>query len=141
MPVITIRSPEDTPAFVPRDVMPDDSRRAKLSDGDLNNEVRAYHPGGPDTIQMFEVTVHPNEGPHPHAHAEEEIIFVLEGELHVGRRVLTPGCSVYIPGYTLYSFRAGPKGARFLNTRPRADASYLTKEDLNAVRKETRDTP
>ena len=136
MPVITIRSPEETPVIVPRDHMPEGPLRDKFSDGDLNNEVRMYHPGGPDTIQMIEMKVHPNEGPYPHAHAEDEIIYVLEGELHFGRRVLTTGCSVFIPGYTLYSFRAGPNGARFLNTRPRADATYITKEELVAMKKE-----
>jgi Cupin domain len=132
---ITIRSPEDTPAFVPRDVMPEGPHRDKFSDGDLDNEIRPYHGGGPDTIQMFEVTVPPNNGPNPHAHAEDEIIYVLEGELHIGSRVLGPNCSVYIPGHTLYTFRAGPNGARFLNTRPRADSTYITKAELVAMRK------
>jgi quercetin dioxygenase-like cupin family protein len=137
MASITIRSPEDTPAVVTGDVMPPGPHRDKFDEAELRNTVRLYHRGGPDTIQMFEVEVQPNDGPRPHAHAEDEIIFVLSGELHFGARVLTAGSSVHIPGLTLYSFRAGPEGARFLNTRPRADATYITKDELMEMRKET----
>src|SRR5262249_59718587 len=90
------------------------------------------HPGGPDALQMFEVEMEPNHGPHPHAHAEDEIMFVLEGEMHFGRRVLTPGASAYIPAYTLYSFRAGPNCLRFLNFRARTASPFFTTEELRA---------
>jgi hypothetical protein len=35
---------------------------------------------------------------------------------------------------TLYSFRAGPEGARFLNVRARSDVSYFTKDEIVELR-------
>ena len=110
MASITIRSPDDTPARTARDAMPRGGHRDKLGEEELRSSVRPYHPGGPDTLQMFEVEVQPNDGTQPHAHTEDEIIYVLAGELRFGARVLTPGSSVHIPGMTLYSFRAAPRG-------------------------------
>ena len=87
----------------------------------VKGESRFHHPGSPDELQLFEVVFPPDTEITPHAHDEDEIVYVLEGELHLGARVLTPGMSVYIPGRTLYGFRAGPEGLRFLNFRPRED--------------------
>jgi hypothetical protein len=110
--------------------------REKLGEGELATAVRVFHPGGPDTLQLFEVNVEPDGVIEQHAHQEDEIIFVLEGELHLGRRVLSPGCSVHIPGLTLYTFRAGPNGLRFLNFRGRQDTTYITKDEIMAMRRE-----
>ena len=136
MGAITIRSSEDTPLVVTRDVVPEGPFREKLGEGELATAVRVFHPGGPEELQLFEVNVEPNGVIDQHAHQENEIIFVLEGELHLGRRVLTPGYSVQIPGLTLYTFRAGPDGLRFLNFRARQDATYISKAELMAMRQE-----
>jgi len=135
MAPIIIRSPDDTPARIARDSMPRGGHRDKLSEEELRSSVRPYHPGGPDSLQMFEVEVQPNDGTQVHAHAEDEIIYVLAGELRFGSRVLTAGSSVHIPGMTLYSFRAGSDGARFLNVRARTDVSYFTKDDVMELRR------
>jgi hypothetical protein len=137
MGAITIRSPEDTPQTVVRDGVGDGPMRQKLSEGELSNGVRVFHPGGPDDLQLFEVTAQPNVVFNQHAHQEDEIIFVLDGELHLGRRVLTSGCSVHIPGLTLYTFRSGPSGLRFINFRPRQDQTFITKEEFMAMRQES----
>jgi quercetin dioxygenase-like cupin family protein len=122
-------SPEDTPAIVTRDVI-DDARRATLSEGELGTVTRFFHAGNATELQMFEVTYEPRAVVEPHAHDESEIIYVLEGEMHFGARVLTPESSVYIPRRTLYSFRAGPDGLRFIEFRARQDLSYIAKQDL-----------
>jgi quercetin dioxygenase-like cupin family protein len=90
-------------------------------------EVRFHHPGTDTSPQLFEIRLAPDSEVLPHAHSEDEIIVIVEGELRVGSRVLGPGSSVAIDGDTLYGFRAGPNGVRFLNFRPRADAIYLNK--------------
>jgi hypothetical protein len=51
-----------------------------------------------------------------HAHSEDEIIHILDGEMQLGRHRLTPGMSVAIPGNRRYGFRI-PSGCRFLNYR------------------------
>ena len=59
---------------------------------------------------------------------------MVEGELHFGRRVCGPGSSFFIPGNTLYGFRAGPQGCRYLNFRAQADSTYFTKDDVVEAR-------
>jgi len=134
MAAIKISSPADTPLEHARDVVSEDMA-ARLSDGELRALTRWYHPGGESELQMFEVTVQPNDSIDQHAHDEDEIIYVLDGELHLGSRVLTEGSSVAIRAHTLYSFRAGPNGLRFLNFRARQDMSYITKDEFMARRK------
>jgi Cupin domain len=133
MPAIRVSLPESTPQLVTGEVT-DGEMRAKLSDGELGTAVRMYHPGSESELQMFEVTVEPDAIIGQHAHDEDEIIYVLDGELRLGRQVLTSGASVYLPGMTLYSFRAGPEGLRFLNFRARQDLTYITKREFMTSR-------
>jgi quercetin dioxygenase-like cupin family protein len=98
----------------------------------VKGDTRFHHPGSDDELQLFEVRFPPETEITPHAHDEDEIIYVLDGELHLGARTLLPGMSVYIPGRTLYGFRAGSEGVRFLNFRPREDLTRLTIDDLRA---------
>ena len=44
------------------------------------------------------------------------------------------GSSFFIPGNTLYGFRAGPEGCRYLNFRAQADSTYFSKEDIVEAR-------
>jgi hypothetical protein len=54
----------------------------------------------------------------------------------LGARVLRAGSSAMIPGKTLYGFSAGADGLRFLNFRARRDATFHTKEQFMAQRKD-----
>jgi quercetin dioxygenase-like cupin family protein len=96
---------------------------------------RIHHPGSDTDLQMFEVRVPPGFVVESHAHDEDEIIFVLEGEMVLGARVLGAGSSAMIPGKTLYGFSAGADGLRFLNFRARRDVTFHTKEQFMAQRK------
>jgi len=108
--------------------------RAKLSEGELAGETRSHHPGADDRLQMFEVRAPAGAAFNPHSHDEDEIILVIEGELHAGSHVLTAGESMYVPGDTVYAFRAGPAGLRFVNFRPRLDVTYRTPAETRAGR-------
>jgi hypothetical protein len=55
------------------------------------------------------------------------IRFVHNDDPEIGSRSYPTGSAVFIPGNTLYSFRAGPEGLRFLNFRARADFTYIAK--------------
>jgi mannose-6-phosphate isomerase-like protein (cupin superfamily) len=99
-----------------------------------HQSVGYYFPGGPDECQLFEVRCDPDKQFNPHAHEEDEIMFVLEGELHLGRQVFYAGSALFIPGRTLYAFRSGPEGLTFLNFRPRADRTYISRAELVAAR-------
>lgn len=52
-----------------------------------------------------------------HSHSEDEIIFVLDGEIRLGARLYGPGTALAIAADTLYSFTAGPTGLHFANFR------------------------
>ena len=91
---------------------------AKLSPGELDSDVRWHHPGDDDRLQLFEVRAPAGAAFNSHSHDEDEIILVVDGELHAGSHVVRPGGSMYVPGGTVYAFRAGPAGLRFYNFRP-----------------------
>jgi quercetin dioxygenase-like cupin family protein len=86
--------------------------------------------GSDDEPQMFEVYLPPSYVTEPHAHSRDEVIHVLEGELDFGSRRLTAGDSVSVPADTLYGFRVGPDGVRFLNFRSRGGADYQDKDEF-----------
>jgi hypothetical protein len=98
------------------------------------SSVRYHHPGSAEEPQLFEVRVDPYVVVKSHAHAEDEIIAVVEGELHLGAKICRVGSSIFVRGNTLYGFTAGPHGVRFLNFRPRMDNFYWTKAAVMARR-------
>jgi hypothetical protein len=73
---------------------------------------------------LHETTLAPAGEVPLHAHSEDEIIVVLEGELLFGPRVLGTLGALAIPRQAHYSFRAGPGGLVFINFRPRSP-TYL----------------
>jgi len=52
-----------------------------------------------------------------HSHTEDEIIFVIDGEMRLGNKPAPPGTAVAITAETLYSFSPGPNGLSFINFR------------------------
>ncbi len=93
--------------------------------------------GGPTELELFEVYKPPNVANPPHAHAEDEIIYVLEGSIWFGKNELGPGSAVFVPAWTLYSFRTGDDGARFTNFRARtSERAFITKEEFMAEREQ-----
>jgi quercetin dioxygenase-like cupin family protein len=110
------------------------ARGIEFTPEELAGRTREHHLGSDTTPELFEVRFQPDTVVNSHAHLRDEIIFVVEGALILGSRVLAPGSSVYIAANTLYSFRAGPEGVRFVNFRPTAGAGYVSKEEFMAKR-------
>ncbi len=54
----------------------------------------------------------------PHSHTQDEVIFIVEGDLEISGRSRGPGTVVYMEKGTEYGFTAGQHGVRFLNVRP-----------------------
>lgn len=96
---------------------------------------RSIHPGDDGYPELFELEVAPHTVTAAHAHAEDEVIFLLAGSLHFGATEYTSGSSVLVPKNTLYQFRAGAKGCTYLNFRPRR-AEVIPKEDFLAGRRD-----
>lgn len=124
------------------------SRQGEVADGGFDRDAfvvvpadspepvaRFHHAGSETSPQLIEIKLPPGDKVAPHAHDEDEIIVVLEGELLLGARTVESGGSVYVPGNTLYSFTAGPTGLRYLNFRPRQDLSFRTKAQVVAARR------
>ena len=104
---------------------------ARMSPAEREGDVRILHAaqGG---LQLFEARIAPNEEISLHAHIADEIIYILAGELQIGRKRRRPGASVFVAGETLYGFRSGPSGVRFLNFRGRGNTSFITREEYLA---------
>jgi quercetin dioxygenase-like cupin family protein len=134
MATIRFSSPLDTPEQ-PSTALASAENLEKMGDGERGMTVRLHHAGTGSEPQLLEITVQPGAATQPHAHDEGEIVFVLEGELHVGARLVPAGGSVYIPGNTVYVLRAGSSGLRFLNFRARQDLTYITRDEHVARRR------
>ena len=98
-----------------------------LSEDDLDAKIIFHEPGDGATPQLFEVSYGPNAHIAVHAHDEDEIMYIVDGEMLFGSQSLRPGSSLFIQGGAYYSFRSGDRGLRFLNFRPRADLTYHQK--------------
>jgi quercetin dioxygenase-like cupin family protein len=102
----------------------DDAERAKLKAGELQSAYRMRERGGPDFPQLVELRYEPGSEIQVHAHDEDEIIYVLSGEMRIGARSLGAGATLTVPGKVFYGFRAGPDGLTILNFRPRQDTTF-----------------
>src|SRR4051794_3026078 len=128
------------PLRIPKTVPPegDGDFVAVADDYDGPNALRFLHPGSDDDLQLFQVRMAPNAAIPSHAHAADEIIYVLAGALQLGNRTLGPGSSVYIPGETLYGFAAGPDGLEFLNFRAAKDLTYFEAAEVVERRRQAK---
>jgi quercetin dioxygenase-like cupin family protein len=109
---------------------------AMLEPGEIEVQICTHHAGTADTPQLMEAKFPPDKKVTPHAHPDDEILVVTEGEIHFGKQIFGPGSSVFIPKMTLYGFQAGPHGLTFLNFRPRGGSSLrrITKDELMMAR-------
>jgi quercetin dioxygenase-like cupin family protein len=112
------------------------SQLSRFSDDSLSAPVRMHEPGDEKTLQLFETRLPPDMFVDVHSHASDEIIYVLNGSLELGKRSLGPGSSVFIGADTLYSFRSGPDGLHFLNFRPHKDTVHRNREQHLAYLKQ-----
>lgn len=118
----------------------DPAERQRFGEGELSSESLWHRVGDDASLQLFEVRFPPDMGTNAHAHDADEIVYIVEGSMVVGSRVLQPGSSMYIAANTLYSFQAGPDGLRFLNFRPQGGSRYVFKDEFMAARSSQRST-
>lgn len=125
MPAITFVRPGES-TWVQRDQ--DSEHTASIIP--RTNRTQVHLQGSDTRPHLFEPGFAPNTGPAPHAHAVDEVFYILEGELRFGRQVYPAGSTIFIPALTLYSFTAGDDGCRFLNFRARLDPRTYTPAEL-----------
>jgi mannose-6-phosphate isomerase-like protein (cupin superfamily) len=73
-------------------------------------------------LSMFVVDCREEKKGPPHHHSQDEIIYILDGSITMGRAVYGRGSSLCIPAGTRYGFQGGVEGHRFFNFR--ADVSH-----------------
>ena len=120
---LRIHDEQQLPWITPSDRLPPAELEA-LTEGERTVRMAVRELGTADQPQLLEIKYQPGARIKPHAHAEDEIVFVREGELHLGTRVLKAGDSMFIARRSFYSFQAGPEGLTILNFRPRKDETY-----------------
>jgi quercetin dioxygenase-like cupin family protein len=94
-----------------------------------------YFPVDGEALELFHIQLGPGAVVEPHAHTDDEIVYVLRGAIHLGKRVLGPGDALYVGADTLYGFKVGPEGVEFLNFRPTTTVGLMTKEQFLARRR------
>jgi quercetin dioxygenase-like cupin family protein len=139
--VATIRfvNADSAPWVVVRDPLTPDQHWVVAGPEDGNRQ-RHPHPGSETELCLHQSRKDPNVETLPHAHRTDEIIYVTEGQLHFGGRVVNEGDSVYVPANTLYGFRSGPEGAHFLIFRGQRDDSHIDRDEFVAERAKAHDS-
>jgi len=100
-----------------------------MAESELDSYMTFHEFGGEKVLQLAELDYIPGAQAVVHKRDDDEIIYVLIGEMHFGNKVLTTGSSIYIPGDTFYGFTAGPNGFRILYILASADVSVYFKND------------
>jgi quercetin dioxygenase-like cupin family protein len=98
-----------------------------LAESELDSSMTFHEFGSATELQLAELEFIPHAEAVVHKHDNDEIMYVVRGEMHFGDQVLKAGSSIYIPGGTFYGFRAGPDGLRVVNFRASADVSFYPK--------------
>lgn len=124
MAKIRIRHSDDCPLITSRQFLEEKGMPAeeiaKYDDDVLETRMRIIHEGSDVDPQLFETQVPPDAVAAVHCHEEDEIMYVLDGEMLLGsNRKLCRGDSMFIAANTMYGFTAGADGVSFLNFRPR----------------------
>jgi quercetin dioxygenase-like cupin family protein len=97
---------------------------SQLAASELDSSMTFHEFGSEKELQLAELEYVPGAEAVMHKHDDDEIIYVVRGEMKFGNKVLNAGSSVYIPGNTYYSFTAGAEGLRIVNVRARCDVSF-----------------
>jgi quercetin dioxygenase-like cupin family protein len=120
---IRVHLEAETPLFTVEQLLRDkgssEEHIRSLSDDALAAGMRFFEMGTESSPQLFESQVPPNTVAPVHSHEEDEIIYVLEGEMQFGTKSLSKGSALFVQANARYGFKAGPEGVRFLNFRPR----------------------
>ena len=112
---VIIKKQEDA-GWTPIPGRPEVARRLVLSGENETPEVFLVHRG-----KSF-------VGPR-HSHSEDEIIYILEGDVTVGNEHCPTGTVLFIQKDTPYGpLRSGPGGVTFLNIRQHKASTQVTNE-------------
>ena len=114
----------------------DDKMAATLDDADLDSLMATHEKGDINDPVLQEFKQLAGSKALPHAHDVPEIIYLLEGSMHVTGRELGAGSSACIGQDTVYGFEAGKDGARVLIFMQRGEYAYWNQKSFTKLVKE-----
>lgn len=124
MAKVRITAPEKQPWQVSGLRPRTEAAKAIMPDGGPASGYKIREPGTECAPQLVELRMHPHEEVELHCHDQDEIMYILSGEMQIGARKVGPGTTIYIGGGVFYAFKAGPEGLHFLNFRSHIDNSF-----------------
>jgi quercetin dioxygenase-like cupin family protein len=86
----------------------------KAKPGEPQLIYKMLMPAEPGRPNLARTRYEPGHFEPPHSHAENEIIYVLDGALSFGDQQLGFGDAIFVPKNTRYSLSAGDAGAEFV---------------------------
>lgn len=110
---------------------------------DLGHDNRVSGGMHADAAPPTNIWLHENSFPPPteaappdaeagvHCHSEDEVIFVIDGQIRLGQKLYEPGTAVGIAANTFYSFTPGPAGLKFINFRPAQPSEIRMRNGLS----------
>ena len=124
MAKVRITTPEQQPWQVSGLAAETEAPGAIMPDGGPARAYKVREAGTETAPQLVELRMRPDEEIQLHCHDEDEIMYVLSGQMRIGSRTVGPGACIYIAGGVFYGFKAGPEGVHFLNFRRGIDNSF-----------------
>ena len=95
-----------------------DSTPGQSPEGMPEVTIRSIFPGADGMPEVFVVTRAPGFVGPVHSHSQDEVIYVLEGDMTVGDYSCPKGTAIFVERDTMYGpLRSGPRGVTFLNIR------------------------
>lgn len=91
-----------------------ESWAGKAGEGDPGVRYKAFSTFSAAVPSGQLVEYEPGHLERPHSHPEDEVLYLLSGELTLGDSVLGPGAVVVIDGGTVYGPLLSASGCRFL---------------------------
>jgi quercetin dioxygenase-like cupin family protein len=107
--------------------------KAKQKPGNPGLRFKTLIPQGAASANMQRTEYFPGHHEAPHSHPEDEILFILSGQIHFGRDVLGEGDAIFVPKDKTYSLHTGDSGCTFVRVGLSSHASSMSEADLSAA--------
>ena len=107
--------------------------QAKQKPGNPGLRFKTLIAQGSASANMQRTEYFPGHHEAPHSHPEDEILFILKGQIHFGRDVLGEGDAIFVPKDKTYSLHTGDSGCTFVRVGLSSHASSMSEADLAAA--------
>ncbi|WP_042337735.1 cupin domain-containing protein [Paraburkholderia ferrariae] len=101
-------------------------RVAGLDDGNVLKCL--YRSTDPNGFTLVYVWFKGNFALPVHTHNTDCLYYIISGEIHMGKNVLTAGDGFFLPAETPYSYHAGPQGVELLEFRAATEFDIVIRD-------------